>query len=85
LRRGVAEIKLRARRRIGELSSELERAPNHHSRRIAATTKRDALKAAGLSLADAKRCERIFRVPEEPFERVIAERKGQVKIEAPGE
>lgn len=72
----VAEIRLRARRRIGALSTELERVQGFAIRSKSGTNgKRATLKAAGLSAAEAHRCERIFSVPEQDFERVIAERK----------
>ncbi len=44
-----AEIKLRARRCIGELSAGLEQSPNQYARPTAGTSKTQALKSAGLS------------------------------------
>lgn len=79
----LTEIKLRASRRIGELSTELEKAPGPGRGKRCPTGgtsfKRDALKAAGLSKSEAHRCEQIARVPEEVFERHIAAKnaKGQ--------
>lgn len=71
----VCEIRIRARRRIGELTGQMERAPNHHTRRNGATTKRDALAAAGITKDEAHRCEKLASVPAEAFERVIAEKR----------
>jgi hypothetical protein len=47
----------RWRRRIGELTREMERAPNQHARSNRGTTKFDAIAAAGLSKSEAHRCE----------------------------
>lgn len=65
----VAEIRLRARRRVGELTSELERGrgPGRGSKiqlSKGGKFKNDALKEAGLSVAEAHRCEQIAQVPE---------------------
>lgn len=74
MHRWLAEIELRARRRIGELTAELERAANQHARRNGATSKREALREAGISKDEAHRCERIASVPANTFERVLAEK-----------
>jgi N6-adenosine-specific RNA methylase IME4 len=71
LEKQAAKIRLRAKRRIGELSKSLEKAPSGkaaHSRSIDGTSKTEALKAAGLSKAEAHRCEQVATVPEEEFE-----------------
>ena len=75
----VAEIRLRARRRVGELTASLETAKgaNQHLSSGGKKHKSEALKAAGLSITEAHRCERIAQVPEHDFERVLAERKEQ--------
>ena len=68
----MAEIRLRARRRIGELTAELQKAPSGkaaHSLSKSEKSKTDALKAAGPSVTEAHRCERIARVPVEDTER----------------
>lgn len=74
----VAEIRLRARRRIGELTREMEKAqganlPNVP--KLGHTAKREAIAAAGISKSEAHRCERIASVPAQAFERVIAEKR----------
>lgn len=73
----LAEIRLRAKRRIGELSADLERAAgaNQHFPNDGKKRKGEALRAAGLSTSEAHRCEQIATVPEEDFERVIAEKR----------
>ena len=63
-----AEIRLRARRRVGELSAALEPAPNQHARSSAGTSKSEALEAAGLSRSEAHRCEQLARVQVAKFE-----------------
>lgn len=72
----VAEIKIRARRRIGEISSKLEkRQANQHGKSAMSASgqgKRKALAQAGLSHSVANRCEKIAEIPEEKFEQVIA-------------
>lgn len=78
MERWVAEIRLRARRRVGELSAALETAQGFAApiRRSVATntpaTKREALAAAGLSKDEAHRCEQIAKVPAARFETYIA-------------
>jgi len=79
MERWVAEIRLRARRRVGELSAELDTAANQHARRSGATSKREALSAAGLSKDEAHRCEQLARVPEASFEAYIATKKAAGK------
>ena len=73
----VAEIKVRASRRIGELSKGLETSPGARSdleplisgdQRL----KKEALKSAGLSWGVASRCERIAALDEGEFEAHIA-------------
>lgn len=82
----LAEIKLRASRRIGELSAELETDPGAggHHRKARPTNgkslKSQALKSAGLSISVAHRCEQIARVPENEFERHIAQKKAKGQV-----
>lgn len=74
----VAEIRLRARRRVGELSAALDKAPSGRasvSLPSDGKSKTDALAAAGLSSSEAHRCEQIAKVPEEKFEAYIAAKK----------
>jgi N6-adenosine-specific RNA methylase IME4 len=76
----VAEIRLRARRRVGELSAALESVQGRNLPNVAMPRhpgKREALAAAGLSKDEAHRCERIANVPEIEFERVLATAKEQ--------
>jgi N6-adenosine-specific RNA methylase IME4 len=74
----AAEIKLRAQRRLGELSRDLETSKG--GRNPAATladggmSKRAALKAAGISTSAAHRCEAVAAIPEAEFETFIAGR-----------
>jgi len=63
---GAAEIKLRAVRRIGELSSELETAQGFASIRPDGgtnATKLSVLKGAGISTSAAQRYERVAAIP----------------------
>lgn len=79
----VSEIRIRARRRIGELSLALEPAPRGGkggSSKSPNGGKFEALKSAGLSKSDAQRCERIYAVPIADFEQAIAERQAQGKV-----
>lgn len=62
MERWVAEIKLRATRRIGELSAALEKAPRGGAggtTKVPAGGKNAVLKAAGLSTSAAHRAERL--------------------------
>ncbi len=76
----LSEIKLRARRRIGEISSKLDKA--HKAGQgsevqlpSAGKLKTEVLKQAGLSTSVAQRCETIAGIPIEKFEERIAEIK----------
>lgn len=77
----LSEIKLRARRRIGEISQTLETADfvndekGHRVPSGGKAVKRDALAAAGLSTSVANRCEKLAGIPEEKFEEIIADAK----------
>lgn len=63
----VAEIKLRAGRRIGEISAGLERANNQYNALPGAgKTKHQTLKGAGLSTSVAHRFEKIASIPIDP-------------------
>ena len=85
MERWVAEIRLRARRRIGELSAALETAPNQHARSGGGTTKVEALAAAGISKTEAHRCEQIARVPVAAFEAYVATAAGAGKTDTADE
>ena len=78
--RWVAEIQVRAGRKVGELSAALEKSAGARTDQpIPAngkrSTKASALKAAKLSTSTANRCERIASIPEAEFEALIAEAK----------
>ena len=79
-----AEIRLRADRRIGELTREMEHArpgpaPSDVFQGETQPAKGDALKAAGLTRLEAHRNEQLAAIPAEVFERHIAETKGARK------
>lgn len=79
----VAEIKLRASVRIGELSKGLEKGAGRPRDEICPSSgknfKRDALAKAGISPSAAHRCERLASIPPAKFERYIAEMKERGK------
>jgi hypothetical protein len=89
LERWAAEIKVRAMRRIGEISATLEKAKagtkkggsrggSYESPRNG-LSKETTLKNAGLSKQAAHRCEQIAAIPERVFEQHIAEKKAAGK------
>lgn len=73
----LAEMKLRARRRIGEISLQLEKAKFVHDKkghRIPADgtpVKKEVLSQAGLSTSVANRCEKIAEISQAKFEKII--------------
>jgi len=76
----IAEIKIRAERRIGEFSRELEtqqggetRFGTHHYGEN--RTKTQVLKDVGIDIAHASRYEAIASIPEEKFESEIIKKK----------
>lgn len=74
----TAEIKVRAVRRIGELSAALETAPSGRaavSLPAVGKSKSDALTEAGISSSSANRYEQVAAIPEAEFEAHIAERR----------
>jgi site-specific DNA-methyltransferase (adenine-specific) len=77
----VAEIKLRAMRRIGELSAELDSAQGKRTDTLLPTggkkSKEEALKDAGISKSSADRCEKIAEMPENEFDGFIAQKKAK--------
>ena len=77
----AAEIKIRARRRIGELSAAIEPAQGQRTDKLlppgGRSSKSEALRAAGLSVQVAHRCEQIAAIPEREFEQVLAEKKAK--------
>jgi N6-adenosine-specific RNA methylase IME4 len=75
LERTAAEIRLRAKRRIGEISKSLETAPSGRaavSLPEAGKSKTKTLADAGVSTSEAHRCEKLATVPVDDFERYIA-------------
>ena len=73
-----AEIKLRAQRRIGEISKELEKAPSGRaavSLPASGKSKKDTLKSAGISTSAAQRYEEISDVEEKDFETYVDGKK----------
>jgi hypothetical protein len=67
----LIEIKLRAVRRIGELSLELDKAPSGkaaHSLPSNGKSKSRALKAAKISKSTAHRCEQVAAIPQKEFD-----------------
>jgi hypothetical protein len=87
----IAEIKLRAVRRIGELSGELEKAPHGPGRgkktKTVATAgksfKGQTLRAAGITSSVAHRAEKVASIPEKTFDdyiRVKRERNEPVSV-----
>lgn len=74
----LAEMKLRARRRIGEISRELEKVQgkgkkSDNSPIPSGGKKSEVLAQAGISTSAANRCEKVAEVPEKKFEQIIAE------------
>ena len=66
----AAEIRLRAKRRVGQLSKELDTAAgavNYSRDREELKSKAQALKDAGLTTSEAHRCEKLDSVPQEEF------------------
>lgn len=78
----VAEIRLRAKRRIGELSAGLPKASGKNLPNVADLRhagKREVLEAAGISKDEAHRCEKIARIEPDEFERYIADQAAAKK------
>lgn len=83
----LSEIKLRARRRIGEISKGLETITAEESGAAGGkglpttgkSLKKDILKAAGLSTSVANRCEKIALIPQDEFEAALQDAKDNDK------
>jgi hypothetical protein len=69
---GAAEIKLRAVRRIGQLSEELDTAENQYALSTNGKSKTSTLKSAGISTSAAQRYEKVAAIPEREMEEYIA-------------
>ena len=68
----AAEIRLRAKRRVGQLSKELDKAKkvgraSDIQLPRSGKSKAEALKHAGLTTSEAHRCEKLDSVPQEEF------------------
>ena len=70
----VAEIRIRAQRRFGEMSLALEKSSGCNLPNVGPKDhpgKREVLKAAGISKAAANRCEQVARVEKHVFEALV--------------
>ena len=72
MQNAIAEIKLRAERRAGELLAEMERAQGNRSDLTS-----NAIENAGIARITAHRWQEIASIPEEKFEQHIAEKKSR--------
>ena len=73
----TSEIKVRAVRRIGELSAALETAQGYREPLPDIRKKCDVLADAGISTSSAHEYERVAAIPEDEFEQHIAESREQ--------
>lgn len=77
----AAEIRLRAERRLGELTKEMERAsggrPGKTARESREVSKGAALKAAGIKQQDASKWERLADIDPADFEDYVAETRAK--------
>jgi N6-adenosine-specific RNA methylase IME4 len=86
LERWVAEIRLRAKRRLGEISRGLDKAPGERTDieplpNAGKRLKAAVLKAAGVSTSEAQRCERLAEdVSDADFEAFIAEHREKAQV-----
>ena len=82
LERTAAEIRLRAKRRIGEISMTLETATaNQHAALLpTAGTKQSVLSDAGVSTSEAHRCEKLATVPVDDFESYVTKSREGSRI-----
>ena len=82
MQNAIAEIKLRAERRAGELLAELERDKGGRPKNSSQTDTSfseytNAIENAGIARATAHRWQEIAGIPEEKFEQHIAEKKSR--------
>jgi hypothetical protein len=75
--RRACEIRLRAERKAGELSKKIDKSPGGRPAKTLPTmgrvsTKQETLAAAGVSVRQAERWEKLADVPEEQFEAALA-------------
>lgn len=76
----AAEIRARAKRRVGEISADLDKLSQEESGAMSRglpshgkTSKIEALAAAGVSKSEAHRCELIASIPTEKVEHIFAQ------------
>lgn len=82
LEQWVSEIKLRAIRRIGEISRELEKGPSGRasvSLPTAGKSKTETLKSAGISTSAAHRAEQLASIPTKQFEQCLEQAKAKAQ------
>jgi len=77
----IAEIKVRAARRIGELTREIETKQGTRTELSppSGPSKKEVLKQAGISKQEASRCERIASLSDDVIDDYIEEKKSQKK------
>jgi hypothetical protein len=75
LQRDAAEIKLRAKRRAGEMVAAVDKRPGGRSK----TEHRPRLRELGVSLDESSKWQHIAAVPEQQFEAKIADARAQAK------
>ena len=79
----LAEMKLRARRRIGEISRQLDASKGGANPEATlpsgGKSKKDTLNDAGLTTSVANRCEKVADIPEDKFEEAISDAKEKRK------
>ena len=77
----AAEIKLRASRRLGEISLELPKKAGppkkNNSGEPRHNCKAKVLEKAGISTQDASRAEQVAAIPEKEFEEVVPKKKAK--------
>ncbi len=74
----AAEIKLRAWRRLGEISRGLAKRQNQHDALpIIGRAKNEVLAQAGVSVQDANRAEHLSTIKEDVFEQYAAKKKAR--------
>lgn len=77
----AAEIRLRAERRLGELTKDMDQAergrPEKNSPKAREISKTENLKAAGIRSQDASKWERLADIPEKKFDKLIEETRAK--------
>jgi len=76
--RWSATIKLRATRRLGEISAALPKRQNRHGKLPTdGSFKTEVLAQAGITTQDASRAEQVAAIPETEFEEVLATKEAK--------